>query len=161
MSQPYAVRPVDDSFFETAPLVVEVAVDLDATPEQVWAALASEEMWSWLPVLDRLRWVTPPPLGEGATRTVRVARMFEIEERFYRWEEARRATFHVVSSTRPVVDGFAEDFVLEPVGSGTRLVWKLAAAPKAAGGRDLAWLAPLLAPGNRFAIGGIKKILPR
>jgi carbon monoxide dehydrogenase subunit G len=161
LTRPYAVDPVDDSFFDSAPLVVEVAVDLDATPTEVWAALGSDEMWSWLPVLDRLRWTTPRPHGEGATRIVRVARLFEIEERFYRWEDERRATFHVVSSTRPVIDAFAEDFRLAPQGSGTRLTWTVAAAPKLARGRNLGWLAPLAAPGNKLAIGGIRKILPR
>jgi hypothetical protein len=157
LSTPYPVRPVDDSFFETAPLVVKTAVDYEATPGEVWAALGSDEMWSWLPLLDRLRWTTPR--GEGGVRILRVARAFEIEERFYRWEEGRRATFHVVSSTRPVLDALAEDFLLDPTPDGTRLTWTMALEPK--GPRNLGWLAPLLAPGNKVAISGLKKILPR
>ena len=159
----HPVRPVDDSFFETAPLVIPVTVELAATPAQVWEALGSDRMWSWLPVLDRLRWLTPRPLTQGAVRVLRVARLFTIEEHFYRWEDERRATFHVTSSTRPVLDALAEDFVLEPLpGGGTRLTWTMAVAPKPAVPGWLAGLlVPLLKPGNKLAIAGIRKILPR
>jgi carbon monoxide dehydrogenase subunit G len=162
LAVPHAVRPVDDSFFETAPLVVPVTVELDAPPEAVWEALGSDEMWSWFPALDRLRWLTARPHVEGAVRVLRVARLFTIEEHFYRWEENRRATFHVVSSTRPVLDALAEDFLLEPTaGGGTRLTWTFAVDPKLPGARLLGrLLGPLLAPGNRRAISGIRKILP-
>jgi len=156
----HPVRPVDDSFFETAPLVIPVTVELPAPPDAVWAALGSDEMWSWLPLLDRLRWLTPRPLARGAVRVLRVARLFSIEEHFYRWEEGRRATFHVVSSTRPVIDALAEDFVLEPTATGTRLTWTMAVEPKLPLPPSLGrLLGRLLAPGNRLAISGIRKIL--
>jgi hypothetical protein len=161
LTAPHPVRPVDDSFFQTAPLVVKVSVDLNATPGEVWEALGSDRMWSWLPLLDRLRWLTPRPHKEGAVRVLRVARLFEIEEHFYRWQDGRRATFHVTSSTRPVLHALAEDFVLDPISSGTRLTWTMAVEPKLPGASLLRFLAPLLAPGNKLAIAGIKKILPR
>jgi hypothetical protein len=159
----YPAHPVDDSFLATAPLVIPVTVELDAAPADVWEALGSDAMWSWMPLLDRLRWLTARPHVQGAVRVVRVARLFTLEEHFYRWEEPRRATFHVTGVTRPVLDALAEDFVLEPTATGgTRLTWTMALAPK----RSVpAWLArllvPLLRPGNRLAIGGIRKILPR
>jgi hypothetical protein len=157
----HPVRPVDDGFFQTAPLVIPVTVELDATPAEVWEALGSDRMWSWLPLLDQLRWLTSRPLGQGAVRVLRVARLFSIEEHFYRWEEGRRATFHVTSSTRPVLRALAEDFVLEPTATGTRLTWTMAVEPKLPGTRLLRWLVPLLKPGNKLAIAGIRKILPR
>lgn len=158
---PYPVRPVDDSFFETAPLVIPVSVDLDATPAEVWEALGSDRMWSWFPPLDRLRWLTARPHAQGAVRVLRVARLFTIEEHFYRWEEERRATFHVVSSTRPVLRALAEDFLLEPTATGTRLTWTMALDTGPRGARLLRHLAPLLAAGNKLAISGIRKILRR
>ena len=158
----HAVRPVDDSFFETAPLVIPVTVELPATPAQVWEALGSDRMWSWLPVLDRLRWLTPRPLTQGAVRVLRVARLFTIEEHFYRWEDERRATFHVTSASRPVLNALAEDFVLEPTATGTRLTWTMAVDPKLPVPGWLGrLLVPLLAPGNKLSIGRIRKILPR
>jgi carbon monoxide dehydrogenase subunit G len=158
----HPVRPVDDGFFATAPLVIPVTVDLAATPAEVWRALGSDEMWSWLPLLDRLRWLTPRPLAKGAVRVLRIAHLFTIEEHFYRWDEERRATFHVTSATRPVLNALAEDFVLEPTASGTRLTWTMALEPRLPGARLAGRsLAPLLKAGNRAAIGGIRKILPR
>lgn len=161
MTKPYPVRPVDDSFFETAPLVIPVSVDLEASPAEVWEALGSDRMWSWLPVLDQLRWLTPRPHEQGAVRVLRVLRLATIEEHFYRWEAERRATFHVTSATRPLLDALAEDFVLEPTATGTRLTWIMAVGPKLPGARFLRFLVPLLKPGNKLALAGIKKILPR
>jgi carbon monoxide dehydrogenase subunit G len=161
LSAPHPVSPVDDSFFTTAPLVIPVTVDLAATPAQVWEALGSDRMWSWLPVLDRLRWLTPRPLTKGAVRVLRIARLFSVEEHFYRWDEERRATFHVTSATRPVLNALAEDFLLEPIPTGTRLTWTMALDPKLPGARLFGrLLVPLLKPGNKFAIAGLRKILP-
>lgn len=159
MSAAHAVRPVGDEFLEAAPLVVRVAVDLDAPPSAVFDVLASERMWSWLPLIDRLRWTTPSPQGEGSVRVLRIARLFEVEERFYRWDAGRRATFHVTSATRPVLNALAEDFLVEPAGAGSRLTWTFALDPKLPGARLLGRIAPLLAPGNRWAIGGIRRLL--
>ena len=159
----HPARADGDAIFETAPLVIPTTIELAATPAEVWEALGSDEMWSWFPPLDRLRWLTARPLAEGAVRTIRVARLFTLEEHFYRWEDERRATFHVVSSTRPVLNALAEDFLLEPTaGGGTRLTWTFALDPKLPGARLLGRLAaPLLRAGNRSMISGIRKILPR
>lgn len=163
MSAAHPVRPVDDSFFEQAPIVVRSKVDFDASAAEVWEALGSDRMWSWLPVLDQLRWASPRPLGEGAVRTLRVARSFTIEEHFYRWEEPRRATFHVTSSTRPTLRALAEDFLLEPrPDGGTRLTWTMALEPRPSVPRVVGRvLSVLLRPGNTWAIGGLRRILPR
>ena len=159
----YSVRATGDEIFETSAIVVGTTIELDSSPAEVWDALGSDEMWSWFPPLDRLRWLSARPLGEGAVRTIRVARLFTLEEHFYRWEEGRRATFHVVSVTRPVLHALAEDFLLEPTASGgTRLTWTFALDPKLPGARLIARLAaPLLRAGNRSMISGICKILPR
>lgn len=99
-----------------------------------------------------------PRLLNGA----RVTRLFTLEEHFYRWEEGRRATFHVVGVTRPVLNALAEDFLLEPTASGgTRLTWTFALDPKLPVPRLVRkLLGPLLRAGNGFAIDGIRKILP-
>lgn len=163
MTAAHPVRPVDDSFFEQAPIVIESTVELDASPTEVWEALGSDRMWSWLPVLDQLRWLSPRPLAEGAVRTLRVAHLFTIEEHFYRWEEPRRATFHVTRSTRPTLHALAEDFLLEPTpNGGTRLTWTMALEPRPSIPRPLGrLLSLLLRPGNTWAIGGLRRILPR
>jgi hypothetical protein len=61
-----------------------------------------------------------------------------------------------------VINALAEDFVLEPTATGTRLTWTMAVDPKLPGARAIGrFLVPLLKPGNKIAIAGIRKILPR
>jgi hypothetical protein len=158
----HPVEAVGDDYLVNAPLVIKVAVDLDAPAADVWEALGSDRMWSWLPILDQLRWLTPRPLTEGAVRTLRIGRLFTVEEHFYRWDPERRATFHVTSASRPLLNALAEDFLLQPTPSGgTRLTWTMALGPRVPGARLLRFLVPLLRPGNKLALAGIKKILPR
>jgi len=150
-----ALAPIDDSFFTTAPVVIPSVVELDAPRERVWEALGSDRMWSWFPAIDRLQWLSPH--GEGAVRRVRLAKLTTIDEEFYRWEAPHRATFRVTQQTRPLLNGLAEDFVLEELPGGrTKLTWTMALDPKLPGA---GLLKPALAKGNQQAIAGIKKIL--
>lgn len=160
MEFPHAVRRVDEQFLTSAPVIVRATVDLDAPPAAVFEALGSDRMWSWMPVLDRLRWLTPRPLGVGAVRVLRIGKFVEVEEEFFRWEDDRRATFCVTSSSRPALKALAEDFALEPTSRGTRLTWTMALDPGLPGARVLGRvLGPMLTPGNRWALGGIRKII--
>jgi hypothetical protein len=155
----YALKPVGDEWFETAPLVVPASVTLDAPVERVWEALGSDAMWSWAPIIDQLEWITPRPHAAGSIRRLRLLKVNTIEEEFYRWEDNRRATFRVTRQTRPMLDGLAEDFLLEPTPSGgTTLTWTMAIGVKGAPAPP-AFLRPALVKGNAAAIGGIKKIL--
>ncbi|MCK9249222.1 MAG: SRPBCC family protein [Solirubrobacteraceae bacterium] len=155
----HALRPVDDAFLLSAPIVVRSSVDLDASPDRVWAALGSDEMWSWLPVIDRLEWLTPRPYAAGSVRRLRLGRLVTVDEEFYRWDEGDRATFRVVAQSRPVLDAMAEDFLLVPKGPRTTLIWTMALAPRRGASLPLGFLGPLLRPGNALAIGGIRRIL--
>lgn len=155
----YALRPIDDTFLDDAKLVIRSTVDLAATPAQVWAALGSDEMWSWLPVIDQLEWLTPRPHAEGCVRRLRLGKFLTVDEEFYRWDVEKRATFRVTAQNRNVLDGLIEDFLLEPSAMGTKLTWTMALTPRRGKSLPLGLLAPLLAPGNKVAIGGIKKIL--
>jgi uncharacterized protein YndB with AHSA1/START domain len=155
----YALKPIGDEWFETAPLVVPASVTLDAPVERVWEALGSDAMWSWAPIIDQVEWITPRPHAAGSIRRLRMFKVNTIEEEFYRWETNRRATFRVTHQTRRMLDGLAEDFLLEPISSGgTTLTWTMAIALKGAPAPP-AFLKPALVKGNAAAIGGIKTIL--
>jgi hypothetical protein len=93
MTPQHPLRPVGDEFLADAPLVIRVAADLPNAPAEVWEVLGSERMWSWLPVIDRVRWLSPRPLRAGAVRRLRLARSVILDEEFYRWDDRRRATF--------------------------------------------------------------------
>lgn len=155
----YALKPIGDEWFQQAPLVVPATVSLDAPVERVWEALGSDAMWSWAPIIDQVEWITPRPHAAGSIRRLRLLKVNTIEEDFYRWETNRRATFRVTHQTRPMLDGLAEDFVLEPTpGGGTSLTWTMAIGLKGAPAPP-AFLKPALVKGNTVAIGGIKTIL--
>jgi hypothetical protein len=155
----YPLRHVDDEFLKDAPLVVRSSVQLDAQPPAVWEALGSDEMWSWLPVIDRLAWQSPKPYSAGSIRRLRIGKFVTLDEEFYRWDVEQRATFRVFGQSRQVLDALIEDFALVPKAGGTELTWTMAASPLKGSGLPLGLLAPLLRPGNTFAIAGIKKIL--
>jgi Polyketide cyclase / dehydrase and lipid transport len=154
----YTLKLVDDQFFREAPLVVPAPVELDAPPARVWEALGSDAMWSWAPIIDRVTWLTPH--GVGSVRRLRLLRVNTIEEEFYRWDEGVRATFRVVAQTRPLLNGLAEDFLLEPLDGGTRtrLTWTMAIDLRGIPAPP-SFLRPGLVAGNVAAISGIKKIL--
>jgi hypothetical protein len=155
----YALKPIDDAWFDQAPLVVPATVALDAPVELVWEALGSDAMWSWAPIIDRVEWITPRPHAAGSIRRLRLLGLNTIEEEFYRWETNRRATFRVTAQTRPMLDGLAEDFLLEPTPSGgTSLTWTMAIGLKGLPAPP-AFLKPALVKANAAAIGGIKTIL--
>lgn len=155
----YALRPIDDAFLDDAKIVIRSTVDLAATPARVWEALGSDEMWSWLPIIDRLEWLTPRPHEAGCVRRLRLGRFLTVDEEFYRWDVEQRATFRVTAQNRNVLDGLIEDFRLEPSDKGTRLTWIMAMTPRRGTALPLGLLAPLLRPGNTAAIGGIRKII--
>jgi carbon monoxide dehydrogenase subunit G len=155
----YPLRPVDDSFLDEAPIVVRSTVRLDASPSEVWRALGSDEMWSWLPVIDRLEWRSPEPKAVGSIRRLRLGHVLTVDEEFYRWDVDRRATFRIVGQSRRMLDALIEDFLLEPTARGTDLTWTMAVSPLKGRGLPLSPLGVLLRPGNTVAIGGIKKIL--
>jgi hypothetical protein len=122
-----ALPPVGDAFLAGAPLVLRASLTVPHDPGQVWRLCESGELGTWLAALDRARWLTPPPRGRGALRTVRLGRLVTIVEEFYRWEEGRRFTFRVTRISLPVVRGWVEDLRLTAApGGGTRLDYTVA-----------------------------------
>lgn len=156
---PYALRPVDDRLLEDAPIVIRSTVDLKAPPSRVWEALGSDEMWSWMPIIDQVAWQSPRPFSAGAVRRLRLGKFLTVDEEFYRWDVDRRATFRVTHQSRQVLDALIEDFLLDPTPEGTRLTWTMAVSPLRGRGLPLGLLAPVMRPGNTVAIGGIRKLL--
>ena len=98
---PKTLRPIDADFFDTAALVLPVTIDLPNPPKQVWAALASDEMDSWMLMLDRAQWVSPRPLGPGARRTVRLLRLITLHEDWYTWNGRTERHFVSTPSASP------------------------------------------------------------
>ncbi|MGH8862720.1 MAG: SRPBCC family protein [Jatrophihabitantaceae bacterium] len=147
----HALEPVDESFFVTAPHIYRFPVDLPVPPERVWQSLTSDEsIAAWGPAVKSLRWTTPRPFGEGSTREVALPLgTITVRERFFVWDEGKRYSFAVYEADRPFLRRFAEDYVVEPHGGGTRFTWTIAieAEPR------YRLLVALSSPVNRLSFG--------
>jgi hypothetical protein len=129
---------------DALPLRVTRVVELGASAAAAFAVLADHDGWpGWFGGMRRVD-VDGPASGVGALRTVHVPPA-TVQERFSRWDEGERLTFHVVASSLPGLAAMTEDWRLTEVAADrTRLVIDVAAAPAR-------WLAPL-APLVRMAV---------
>jgi carbon monoxide dehydrogenase subunit G len=128
----YPCDPVDDAWVDSAPVRLVNAVDIDATPEQIWTALEDASAWPrWASVITRVEWTSPQPFGLGTTRTVTMRGGVVGDEEFTSWEPPRRMGFRFNQASMDGVRAFAERYTLEPLpAGGTRVVWVMAMAPK-------------------------------
>jgi len=146
----HSLDEVDESFFATAPHVYRYPVELDVPPERVWESLVSDGSLADWGMGIKLRWLTPRPFGIGTGREVVLPLgLMTVRERFFIWDEGTRYAFYVESANRPVIEKFAEDYLVEKTETGSRFTWTIAieAAPRyralvAAGG-----------PVNRLSFG--------
>ncbi len=127
------MTPVDLSFFQTAPLRLEVSQALRASPERVFEALAEPASWlRWFPLMHAAEWLPGPTACVGAQRRVRLRAFGDFEEVFLAWEPPRggagRYAFGMTASTSPLASALAEDYRVVPDGAGARLDWTFAAA---------------------------------
>ena len=134
----FACRPVDASFFDTAPMRFRHEVDLDATPAKVFAIFDDENSWpKWFRAIHKVEWTSPRPHGVNSTRTVTLATA-TIFEHFFWWEPDRRCSFHLTGASMPLAHALGEDYLLEEVTPGkTRFTYRVGIEPRlpvAAGG---------------------------
>jgi hypothetical protein len=121
------LAPIGEDFLTEAPLLLKATLTVPQSPDQVWRLCETGELGTWLAMLDRARWLSPPPRGPGALRSVRLGRLITITEEFFIWEPGRRFTFRATEINLPVVRGWAEDLRLCPTGDGgTRLDYTIA-----------------------------------
>ena len=127
-------EPVDETFFETAPVRLSETFKVSRPAADVWAELTVDDALWWCRILDDVRWTSPRPFGVGTTRTVKSLKGANvINEYFFRWEEGRRKSFYVVEASAPLFKRFAEDYLVEPVSdSSCRFTWTIAVEPRAA-----------------------------
>ena len=156
----HSLESADASIFSpesgSAPQLYRFPVRLDVPPERVWESLVSDESiaaWPMGPGLSiTLRWTAPRPFGIGTTREVGLPwRAMTVRERFFRWDEGKGYSFYVESANRPGIRRFAEDYAIEPDGTGSRFTWTIAIEPAPRMGFVLGLTRPL----NQFAFGRV------
>ena len=126
----YELSPVDETFFDTAPMRWRVGLELAASPDEVWAGLTSPRPLSWCRALPDVHYTSDAPYGEGTTREASVLGAYRMREYFFRWDESeRRKSFYATEGTLPVFGAFAEDYRVLPFDGGSKLVWSFAFTP--------------------------------
>ncbi|HEY2717626.1 MAG TPA: SRPBCC family protein [Solirubrobacterales bacterium] len=128
----FSSEPVDESFFETAPVRMSAHFEVPRPAAEVWGELTGERPLHWCRILQDVRWTSPRPFGVGTTREVKALWGANLlREHYFRWEEGRQHSFYVVESTAPLAKRFAEDYLVEPTGEGScRFTWKIVFEPK-------------------------------
>lgn len=149
MTRWFSLKSADQEFFDSAPHVFRYERHFDATAEQVWESLQSDEsMAAWGDALGSLNWTSSRPFGSGTTREVGLGPT-KVRERFFRWDEGAGYSFYVYEANVPVFRRFAEDYRVEPEGNGARFTWLVAIEPVGA----LRWPFKALAPAAKAAFG--------
>lgn len=143
----FKAEPVEEAFFETAPLRVAEAFEIPRPVADVWAELTADNPLAWCRILNRIEWTSPRPFGVGTTRTATsLGGTNVIREVFFRWEEGRRMSFYVTEASTPLFRRFGEDYLVEPTSDAScRFTWIIAAEPRPA--------ARIASPVNRRLLG--------
>ena len=131
----FVCEAVDLDFLDTAPVHLDVAVQIGRPPSEVFAALAhNPATWGeFYPGFDRSGlYRTPVPHGVGSRRTATFIGA-RFEETILAWDEGARWAFRVDSTQAPMFEACIEDYHFDADGTdATRLRWTLAYRPRLA-----------------------------
>lgn len=146
----FPCQPVDEKFFDVAPLKWVNTVEVDAPADRIFAMFEDGASWPvWFKGINNVTWHSPKPFGVGTTRTVALD-LITVDEHFFRWEQNRRFSFYVTAASLPLTHVLAEDYLLEDLGAGrTRFTYTVAAKPT--------WLLTLGGPLARWNFGRMFK----
>lgn len=127
----FKCKPVDETFFESAPMRLAGGFEIAKPAAEVWAELTADDALHWCRILQDVRWTSPRPFGVGTTREVKALWGANLlRERYFRWDEGRRHSFYVEESSGPLFRSLAEDYLVEPRGEDAcRFVWTIAVEP--------------------------------
>lgn len=127
----FSCQPVDETFFESAPVKLTAHFEVPRPAAEVWGDLTSDRPLHWCRILQEVRWTSPRPFGVGTTRFVKAVWGTTLfREHYFRWEEGYRHSFYVAQSSTPLARRFAEDYLVEPTGEGScRFTWLIAFEP--------------------------------
>ncbi|WP_086830383.1 SRPBCC family protein, partial [Streptomyces sp. NRRL B-24572] len=117
------LEPVELDFTTSAPVRLAFTVDLAAPPAAVYRSVAVEvgSLPSWFTAVT-----SAVPTGDGAGRTIRLRGGIAFEETILASEPDLRYAYRVDTTNAPGVTAMAEEWLLSPTGTGTRLRWTMA-----------------------------------
>ncbi|MEP6625138.1 MAG: SRPBCC family protein [Acidimicrobiia bacterium] len=126
----HRLRPVDLDFLTDAPVKFTYEVELPAPVEAVFAAISADpSTWTWFPGLADGRYESPAPHGVGTKRAIALEGT-AYRETMLAWDVPGRWAYRVDASTDTTFLALAEDWVMEPRGTGSILQWTFAVEPQ-------------------------------
>lgn len=134
------------------------SVELAITPEQLFEVLADAESWPrWASVITKVTWTSPAPRGVGTTRVVEmrgdvvgdVGAPPACGGEKIAWEPFSHMAFRFDECSTRSVAAFAEDYRVEVIPGGCRLMWTMAQKPAVPARLAMFAVGPLLNLGLR------------
>ncbi|MFM9371996.1 SRPBCC family protein [Streptomyces sp. Da 82-17] len=118
------LSPVGLEFIDTAPVRMVFARQLSAPPAAVYRALAEDVTgWTaWFKAVTVCR-----PTDGGAGREVKLVGGGHFRETILATDPDERYAYRVDTANAPGLRALAEEWLLTPSGTGTRLQWSFAA----------------------------------
>lgn len=147
-------------YFNTAKKSFTSIVEIDATPEQIFASFENADDWpEWAPPITKVEWTSPKPFGVGTTRKVTMTGMVG-DEVFIAWDYPKQMAFCFTHSSESLVESFAEEYVVTPLDNGkSRVVWRMAMTPNGIGKFTMAIFGPFMGLANQWMLGRFKKYI--
>ncbi|MEZ5246853.1 MAG: SRPBCC family protein [Acidimicrobiales bacterium] len=106
-------------WIHAAPFQASATREIDATPDEVFAALADHERWpEWFTSIIRVERFGDLHEGVGSNRRVFINARVAVDEEFNVWEPGERWGFVVLSATVPGLKSMTELVTIADLGDG-------------------------------------------
>ena len=126
------LTPQGPDWIHTAPFQPSATRDLDASPAEVFAALADHENWpKWFTNIERVERFGDQHEGVGSNRRVHINKRVSIDEEFNVWEPGERWGFTILSATIGGLKSMNELVTIDDLGDGrSRVTYTMGIEPK-------------------------------
>ncbi|MEC3914625.1 SRPBCC family protein [Nocardia sp. CDC160] len=154
----FSVRPLSteqlDPFLADATFTVTARRQFPFPPHQVWDALQLDGTFSWIPLVNGIRY-RDDHRREGAARSFD-GLLFACAEKVVTVAQDKRLSVTGTRISIPfLIDAFAQDYRLDEADGGTILSWTIAFRPRVGGSLPLRWAAPFVKPVMTLSIKGL------
>lgn len=153
--RPVSAEHVDEFLSDRGTFAVTAIREFAAPAARVWDALQLDGAYSWLPLVNGIRYADDRR-HEGAARVID-APLFAARERVIIQAPHTRLTATGTGLSIPLlVTGFAQDYRFTELNGRTTVAWTIAVRPRFGRFLPLRWGAPFVRPFAAWALGGLR-----
>lgn len=119
-------------WIHSAPFIAAESREVDASPEEVFAALADHENWPrWFTSIQSIERFGDQHDGVGSNRRVHINKRVSVDEEFNVWEPNERWGFTILSATVGGLKSMNELVTIEDLGDDrSRVTYTMGIDPK-------------------------------